>query len=63
MSNDLVKIVAIGTTGVVSVLSFILLPGDTEIHHVLVYGLLSLIGVNIVGNAFVWVANKLKITG
>ena len=63
MFNDPVKIAAIGTTGAVVVLSFILLPGDTKIHQVLVYGLLSLSGVNIVGNAFVWVASKLKITG
>jgi len=63
MFNNPVKIVAIGTTGAVAVLSFILLPGDIKIHQVLVYGLLSLIGVNIVGAAITWVASKIKIIG
>lgn len=55
---DQVKIVAIGTVGIVTVLSFVLLPAAATIHNALVYGLLSLVGVSIMGAAISWIAGK-----
>lgn len=57
--NDGVKIMSIGAVAIVTVLSFILLPEDATLHHTLAYGLLSLVGVNLVGSAISWTINKM----
>jgi len=57
--SDQVKIVSIGTLGVVTVLSFLLLPADATIHSDLVLGLLALIGVHVVAAGIKWIGARL----
>lgn len=47
--NDWVKITSIGAVAIVTVLSFVLLPGSTGLHDKLVYGLLGLAGAYGIG--------------
>lgn len=57
--NDWKAIVSIGVVGIVTVLSFVLLPNATEIHNNLVYGLLALTGVYGFGAGVKFVLNKM----
>ena len=58
--NDPVKIASIGAVAVVTILSFVLLPGAVDIHNKLVLGLLSLTGVYGVGAGIKFTIDRLK---
>lgn len=57
--TDWKAIVSIAVVGVVTILSFVLLPDSVELHDRLVYGLLSLSGLYGVGAGIKFTLDKM----
>lgn len=57
---DFAKVASIVTVGIVTVLSFVLVPTSTGLHDKLVYGLLALTGMYGVGAGVKYAVNSIR---
>lgn len=57
---DFMKVASIVTVGVVTILSFVLVPESAQLHDKLTYGLLSLAGLYGVGAGAKYAINTIR---